>query len=60
MAEETYGDIDVFCSNAGIIHPAQNKRLTISGSCAGIYLMAHVYAARVLAPKMAAVAVDIY
>ena len=55
MAEETYGDIDVFCSNAGIIHlgteQASNDEWQL---CWDLHLMAHVYAARVLAPKMAA------
>ena len=54
MAEETYGDIDVFCSNAGIIRlgteQASNDEWQL---CWDLHLMAHVYAARALAPKMA-------
>ena len=54
MAEETYGDIDVFCSNAGIIRlgteQASNDEWQL---CWDLHLMAHVFAARVLAPKMA-------
>lgn len=54
LAEDTYGAIDVFCSNAGIIRlgseqaPDDEWRL-----CWDLHLMAHVFAARALAPKMA-------
>ncbi len=54
LAEETYGPIDVFCSNAGIIRlgseQAPNDEWQL---CWDLHLMAHVYAARALAPKMA-------
>ena len=54
-AETHYGEIDVFCSNAGIIHlgseQASNDEWQL---CWNLHLMAHVYAARYLAPKMAA------
>ena len=54
MAEKTFGDIDVFCSNAGIIRlgteQASNDEWQL---CWDLHLMAHVYAARALAPKMA-------
>ena len=54
-AEDAYGPIDVFCGNAGIARmggedtPDAVWRLNWD-----IHVMAHVYAARVLAPKMAA------
>jgi len=54
LAEDTYGPIDVFCSNAGIIRlgdetaPDEEWQL-----CWDLHLMAHVYAARALASKMA-------
>ena len=54
MAEKPFGDIDVFCSNAGIIRlgteQASNDEWQL---CWDLHLMAHVYAARALAPKMA-------
>jgi len=54
-AEDAYGDIDVFCSNAGIAlmggEDAPNEDWQ---KCWDIHLMSHVYAARALAPKMAA------
>ena len=54
-AEERYGAIDVFCSNAGLAReggeeaPDEEWRLNFD-----VHVMAHVYAARVVAPKMAA------
>ena len=54
-AEERFGPIDVFCSNAGLAReggeeaPDEEWRLNFD-----VHVMAHVYAARVVAPKMAA------
>lgn len=54
-AEERFGDVDVFCSNAGVAveggeeAPDDEWRLNFD-----LHVMAHVYAARVVAPKMAA------
>lgn len=54
-AEAAFGDIDVFCSNAGIARlggegvPDAEWQLNWD-----IHVMAHVYAARAVAPKMAA------
>lgn len=54
-AEEAYGPIDIFCSNAGIARlgdedvPDEEWRLNWD-----IHVMAHVYAVRAVAPKMAA------
>lgn len=54
-AEDEYGNIDVFCSNAGICHAGgedvSNEDWQLNWD---IHVMAHVYAARCLAPKMAA------
>jgi NAD(P)-dependent dehydrogenase (short-subunit alcohol dehydrogenase family) len=55
LAESKYGRVDIFCSNAGIIGrhgldaSVEEWRRTID-----VNLMAHVYAARVLVPKMLA------
>ena len=54
-AEKRFGPIDVFCSNAGIAclggeeAPDEEWRLNWD-----LHVMAHVYAARTVAPKMAA------
>ena len=54
-AEERFGPIDVFCSNAGIARhggeeaPDEEWRLSWD-----LHVMAHVYVARRVAPKMAA------
>ncbi len=52
--EQTYGPIDIFCSNAGIARmgdeDAPNDEWQLNWD---IHVMAHIYAARVLAPKMA-------
>ena len=54
-AEERFGPIDVFCSNAGLAReggeeaPDAEWRLNFD-----VHVMAHVYAARAVAPKMAA------
>ena len=54
QAEDQYGEIDVFCSNAGIIHLGSEQASNNEWqSCWDLHLMAHVYAARYLAPKMA-------
>ena len=54
-AEAAFGPIDVFCSNAGIFRPG-SEAATDSDWQANwdIHVMAHVYAARALAGKMAA------
>ena len=53
--ERAHGDIDIFCSNAGIFRlgdeHAPNEEWLLNWE---IHVMAHVYAARNLAPKMAA------
>ena len=54
-AERAYGAIDLFCSNAGILRlgdettPDEDWQLNWN-----IHVMAHVYAARALVPKMTA------
>ena len=54
-AEQAYGPIDIFCSNAGLAQmggedsPDEDWRLNWD-----THVMAHVYAARAVAPKMAA------
>ena len=54
-AEERFGPIDVFCSNAGVANdggeeaPDEEWRLNFD-----LHVMAHVYAARAVAPNMAA------
>ncbi|MEK9725015.1 MAG: SDR family oxidoreductase, partial [Rhodospirillaceae bacterium] len=54
LAEETYGAVDVFCSNAGIIRLGGEDAPDAEWQlCWDLHLMAHVYAARLLAPKMA-------
>jgi len=54
QAEDKHGNIDVFCSNAGICHSGgeevSNDEWQLNWD---IHVMAHVYAARALAPKMA-------
>lgn len=53
--EAEHGPIDIFCSNAGIMlvggEDAPNDEWQL---CWDVHLMSHVYAARHLAPKMAA------
>ncbi len=52
--EETYGEIDIFCSNAGVIHLGSEQAPNDEWqNCWNLHLMAHVFAARNLAPKMA-------
>ena len=54
-AQERFGPIDVFCSNAGIAReggeeaPDEEWRMNFD-----VHVMAHVYAARAVAPEMAA------
>ena len=58
-AEERFGPIDLFCSNAGIAmgDPDPLNPASVPDSAWlrnwGVHVMAHVYAARALAPKMA-------
>ena len=53
--EKAYGEIDIFCSNAGVFSAgdenASNDEWQLNWD---VHVMAHVYAARELAPKMAA------
>ena len=53
--ESAHGEIDVFCSNAGVFRAgdenAPNSEWLLNWES---HVMAHVYAARILAPKMAA------
>jgi NAD(P)-dependent dehydrogenase (short-subunit alcohol dehydrogenase family) len=60
VVERTLGPIDLFCSNAGIIHPdapegsaasCPNEKWRLSWA---VNVMAHVYAARALVPRMVA------
>jgi NAD(P)-dependent dehydrogenase (short-subunit alcohol dehydrogenase family) len=59
-AEARFGPIDLFCSNAGIIHADPDFENAASASnetfdrCWRIHVMAHVYAARALLPGMIA------
>lgn len=55
LAEDTYGPIDIFCSNAGIIRygweEADNATWQLNWD---LHVMAHVYAARAVVDKMVA------
>jgi NAD(P)-dependent dehydrogenase (short-subunit alcohol dehydrogenase family) len=59
-AQERFGPIDLFCSNAGIAlgDPDRNNAASSSNEdferCWKIHVMAHVYAARALLPSMVA------
>jgi NAD(P)-dependent dehydrogenase (short-subunit alcohol dehydrogenase family) len=60
QVEGRYGEIDLFCSNAGLLlndpdpaDPASSPDADWTLSW-GVHVMSHVYAARALAPKMAA------
>lgn len=58
IAEEQFGPIDMFCSNAGICvgepdHSASASNETWQ-ACWDIHVMAHVYAARAVLPSMIA------
>jgi NAD(P)-dependent dehydrogenase (short-subunit alcohol dehydrogenase family) len=53
-AEAAYGPIDVFCSNAGIARPGGEEAPDADWQLNwDIHVMAHVYAARAVAPGMA-------
>ena len=54
-AEERFGPIDVFCSNAGVAREGGEEAPDEEwGLNWDLHVMAHVYAARAVAPKMAA------
>ena len=54
-AEDAYGPIDVFCSNAGIARMGGEESPTaVWQQSWDVNVMAHVYAARAIAPGMAA------
>lgn len=53
--EAEVGPIDVFCSNAGILRPGGEEAADADWHLSwNVHVMAHVYAARAVAPKMAA------
>ena len=52
--EEYFGEIDIFCSNAGTIYLGSEQAPNEEWQyCWNLHLMAHVFAARHLAPRMA-------
>ena len=52
-AEDRYGPIDLFCSNAGIVVPGgADASDEIWSRSINVNVMAHVYAARVMVPRM--------
>ncbi len=52
-AEERYGPIDLFCSNAGIVLPGGEDSSDRDWERSlGVNVMAHIYAARALVPRM--------
>ncbi|MEO0327906.1 MAG: SDR family oxidoreductase [Pseudomonadota bacterium] len=56
ISEETYGAVDLFCSNAGLAfgepsHSASASN-TVWATCWDVHVMAHVYAARAVLPSM--------
>ena len=55
-AENAYGPIDLFCSNAGICRGEPNHSASANNetwqACWDIHVMAHVYAARAVLPSM--------
>jgi NAD(P)-dependent dehydrogenase (short-subunit alcohol dehydrogenase family) len=54
-AEAQFGPIDLFCSNAGIVVPGGEDASDASWERSiGVNVLAHVYAARVLVPRMLA------
>jgi NAD(P)-dependent dehydrogenase (short-subunit alcohol dehydrogenase family) len=54
-AEQRYGPIDLFCSNAGIVLPGGEDSPDRDWDRAlGVNVLAHVYAARALVPRMTA------
>ena len=53
--ESTFGAVDVFCSNAGVLGERGQEALDAQWTASWqVHVMAHVYAARILAEKMAA------
>ncbi|MCB9371940.1 MAG: SDR family oxidoreductase [Microthrixaceae bacterium] len=54
ITEDRYGPIDLFCSNAGIAAPAGGVEAPTEGwqQIWDVNVMAHVYAARTLIPRM--------
>lgn len=53
--EAEVGPIDVFCSNAGILRPGGEEAPDADWHLSwNVHVMAHVYAARAVAPRMAA------
>jgi len=54
-AEDQFGPIDLFCSNAGIVVPGGEDATDAQWERSiGVNVLAHVYAARVLVPRMIA------
>jgi NAD(P)-dependent dehydrogenase (short-subunit alcohol dehydrogenase family) len=54
-AESQFGPIDLFCSNAGIVVPGGEDASDAAWERSiGVNVLAHVYAARVLVPRMLA------
>jgi NAD(P)-dependent dehydrogenase (short-subunit alcohol dehydrogenase family) len=52
-AEDRFGPIDLFCSNAGIVAPASEQSSDREWErTIAVNVMAHVYAARALVPRM--------
>src|SRR5205807_2458995 len=52
-AQEQFGDIDLFCSNAGIVVPGGPEASNAAWERSiGVNVLAHVYAARALVPRM--------
>jgi NAD(P)-dependent dehydrogenase (short-subunit alcohol dehydrogenase family) len=52
-AEDRFGPIDLFCSNAGIVAPASEQSSDRDWErTIAVNVMAHVYAARALVPRM--------
>jgi len=56
VAEDRYGPVDLFCSNAGLIMDEPDHAASASDEawqrCWQIHVMAHVYAARAVLPSM--------
>jgi NAD(P)-dependent dehydrogenase (short-subunit alcohol dehydrogenase family) len=53
-AEERYGPVDVFCSNAGLVREGDEDALDSEWMLNwSVHVMSHVYAARAVAKKMA-------
>ena len=54
-AEDRFGPIEVFCSNAGVAYHGGEESIDEEWRLSwDLHVMAHVYAARAVAPKMAA------